>query len=352
MATADLVIGNGVVNHTIAVSDTTPMIQRAQDATAAINAAFGLTTFKVIWGFRVVAGFNDEIRHAANLNGTATNVIGIIAPGNYTSGAAFAAAVQTAMQTAEDAFAGGKRVDIIVTYNEGTGKLNWAWTEVRATISQFIIRGTPPSYLVTALDVVGIQRGADQVGAGANGNMDGDYEVRVNRFKFTFSGAAGSVRMADAAFTAESFFGITDTTHQTILAYLCNQDMLDPAPPPPAPFIPAIPRNEPKGGSSRSGGPAPIGMLSKTRVRFHLHPTPRPEMMDRENPADYFARLASWQHLKGRTFANEQQAREYLALHAPHSAPPGTVPISGPTRDERDGLFNVQQHGMVRRPGV
>jgi hypothetical protein len=255
MATLDIVIGNGVSNLVIAVSDTTPMIQRAQDATAAINTAFGVTTFKVIWGFRIVAGFNDELRHAANLNGTATNVISIIPAANYASGAALATAMQTVMQAAEDAFAGGKRVDIVCTYNETSGKFNWAWTQVRATISQFIIRGTPPSYLVTALDVVGIQRGADQVGAGANGNMDGDYEVRNNRFKFTFSGAAGTVRLADAAFTAESFFGITDTTNQTILAYLCNLDMLDPAPEPAPPpvFTPGAEQHTlPRGG----GGPS------------------------------------------------------------------------------------------------
>ena len=86
MATADLVIGNGVSNQTISVSDSTPMIQRAQDATAAINAAFPSTpTFKVVWGFRIVAGFNDSLTHAANLNGTATNVTATIAAGNYAS---------------------------------------------------------------------------------------------------------------------------------------------------------------------------------------------------------------------------------------------------------------------------
>jgi len=49
MAAANLVIGNGVSNQTISVSDTTPMSQRAQDAATAINAVFPSTpTFKGI----------------------------------------------------------------------------------------------------------------------------------------------------------------------------------------------------------------------------------------------------------------------------------------------------------------
>jgi hypothetical protein len=259
MATADLVIGNGVSNQTIAVTDSTPMSQRAIDATAAINAAFPSTpTFKVIWGFKIVAGFNDSLTHAANLNGTATNVTATIPVGDYASGDALAAVVQTAMQAAEDAFPGGKRVDITVTYNSGTGKFNWAWTQVRATISQFIVRGSL-NYSTTCLSTLGIQRGADQVGAGASGNLDGDYECRVNRFQFTFAGAAGSVRMADPAFTAESFFGITDTTNQTILAYLCNQDMVDPVPPPPPPppYFPPRPLDT---LTPRGRGPHAVGV--------------------------------------------------------------------------------------------
>jgi ribosomal protein S11 len=237
MPTANLVIGNGVSNNTIAVEDTTPMIQRAQDATADINASFGVTTFKVVWGFRIVAGFNDTIVHAANLNGTATNVTGTIAAGEYASGAALAAAIQTAMQAAEDAFPGGKRVNISVTYTGGN-KFNWAWTEVRTTISQFFVRGVV-DYTKTVLATVGIQMGADQVGAGANGNFDGDYTVLVNRFTFAFAGLAGSVRMADPAFTAESFFGITATTNKTIQSYTAELDMLDPPPPPPPTAMPA-----------------------------------------------------------------------------------------------------------------
>ncbi len=243
MATATISMDDGITTKSVTVSDTTPMIQRAQDATSAINTAcsFSDGRMKVIWSFRIVAGFNDRIEFAANLNGTATNVNCTIPADNYTSGAALAAAMQTAMQAAEDAFAGGKRVDITVTYTGGN-KFNFAWVQVRATISQFIIRGVPSptagGYAATALDTVGIQKGSDQVGAGASGNFDGDYVVLVNRFKFGYSGLAAHLRMADAAFTAEGFFGITDTTNQAFGAYLCGLDMTDPAPeapPPPRP---------------------------------------------------------------------------------------------------------------------
>jgi hypothetical protein len=356
MATADLVIGNGITNKTISVSDSTPMIQRAQDATTAILAAFAPSTqtFKVVWGFRIVAGFNDRIIHAANLNGTATNVTTDIPAGNYTSGAALAATIQTAMQATEDAFAGGKRVNITVTYNSGTGKFNWAWTEVRATISQFIIRGSV-DYSLTALVTVGIQQGCDQVGAGASGNFDADYETRVNRFKFAFAGAAGSVRLADAAFTAESFFGITDTTNQTILAYLCNQDMLDPPPPPPPPSLPAPARIEPKGGSVRLG-PYAGGMLRKTMPMIVLDPGPRPTDA---------AELATWTAIKAAPeFMSERLAREWIAMHVPGAKlvngvhpdhkrpspaiPRGTIPVVGDVKAPGLGLtFNTVQHGPI-----
>ena len=145
MSVADIVINNGGSDQTISVSDTTPMSTRAQDATAAINAAFPATpTFKVIWGFKIVAGYNDELIFAANLNGTATNVTAYIVAQDYASGAALATGVQTAMREAEAAarLPGGIRVWITVTYSETTGKFNFAWEQVQATVSQFIIRGS------------------------------------------------------------------------------------------------------------------------------------------------------------------------------------------------------------------
>ncbi len=247
MATAVIRMSDGITQKDVTVSDTTPMIQRAVDAAAAINTAYSISDgrFKVIWSFRIAAGFNDRIEFAANLNGSANNINCTIPADNYTSGAALASAIQTAMQAAEDAFPGGKRVDITVTYTGGN-KFNWAWTQVRATISQFIIRGSPSAgaggYAATALDTVGIQKGIDQIGSGANGNFDGDYVVLVNRFKFGYSGLGASLKLADAAFTAEAFFGISDTTNQSFGAYLCGLDMTDPAPeapPPPADRPPA-----------------------------------------------------------------------------------------------------------------
>lgn len=245
MANADLVIGNGLSNLTISVSDSTPMMTRAQDATTAILAAFSPSTqtFKVTWGFMIVAGFNDTLIHAFNLNGSATNVSTTIPAGDYTSGGALAAAITAAQTASEALFSGGARGTISCTYDEGTGKFSWTWTELRATISQFIIRGTPASYATQAISTVGVTLGgAGITGSGASGTVTANNEVRVHRFAFVFGGAAGSVRMADAAFTAEAFFGITATTNKTILFYLTELDMLDPEPPPP-PVITVVTRS-------------------------------------------------------------------------------------------------------------
>ena len=235
MATLDIRLSDGVSIETIPVTDGTPMTQRAQDTTTALNTHSSTGHFRCGWGYGITLAFNDAIEFAANLNGTATNVQAFIPAGNYATGAALATAMTTAMQAAENAFPGGARVTITVTYVEGSGLFNWAWTELRATISQFIIRGTPsPSaggYGRTILTNVGIQLGGDQVGAGASGNFDTDHDTRVNRFCFGFSGLGGSLRLADSLFTAEAFYGITDTTNQTIGHYLCNIDVLDPPPP-------------------------------------------------------------------------------------------------------------------------
>ncbi len=172
--------------------------------------------------------------YSFTFNGVSTNVTSTIAAGDYASGELLAVAIQTAMNNAEVGFAGGARGSVAVTYDSGTGKFNWAWTQLRATVTAFIIRGSV-DHTKTALATVGIQMGSDQSGSGASGNFDGDYEVRVSRFKFAYAGLAGSVRLADANFTAESFFGITDTTNQTIGAYLCGLDVTDPAPSPSVP---------------------------------------------------------------------------------------------------------------------
>jgi hypothetical protein len=260
VANADFVLYDGVSTETIVVADSTPMTQRAVDTTTALNTHSSTGHFRCSWGYGITASFNDAIEFAANLNGTATNVQAFIPAANYPTGAALAGAMTVAMQAAEDLFSGGPRVTITVTYDEGTGLFNWAWVQLRATVSQFIIRGNPSSpagaYGRTILTSVGMQLGSDQVGTGASGNVNTDNDTRVNRFCFGYTGAAGSIRLADAAFTAEDFYGITDVTNQTIGHYLCTTAMTDPVPAPvtvPAPTFPAP-------------APASVGTSSQLRV--------------------------------------------------------------------------------------
>lgn len=89
------------------------------------------------------------------------------------------------------------------------------------------------------------------------------------------------------------------------------------------------------------------GMLTKNAVSYSLD-LPKPE----PGPA-YGARLTAWTYMTSKTFMSEREGQEWYARHTRGlGPPPGVVPVSEPTREDRDGLFNVQQHAMVRKPGT
>jgi hypothetical protein len=253
-------VSNGVTNWNVSFADpglVYHMYEVCTTVDSTLVSTTGFKTFRCIYGYSFDPSRTQNFLYSVNvtISGVTTNTT-MTAPmtGTYSTGADAATALQTALQTAENARSGGKVVDITVSYSEGTNFFTISFTQVRGTVNSFSVIGThggTNAYQDSATSHFGWQHGGTKTTSGSSGTVVSDYVSKAARVQVTFSGLGGSNRLSDAVnWNARALLGFSAamTSDVTIKASMGDTDVAeftDNTPPPvqpvgtwkPEPFI-------------------------------------------------------------------------------------------------------------------
>lgn len=194
-------------------------------ASTAMIAAYGPSTWRVVYGYDSIPNFSDELVYAVKVTGgSSTNMHVFLPAASGISGALRASQVAIAMNAVEATRGGGPYVQFSCDFDPVSQKF---------TIGAIVIGGPPldgwylrgvVTYTRSHLASIGYQMGADRFMTGFPSSTTSDYPTGEKRFTFAFAGLGGKMMLTDPLFTSASTFGYIPGIDRTIRGAMADQD--------------------------------------------------------------------------------------------------------------------------------
>src|SRR5690349_4919257 len=195
-------------------------------ASNAMIAAYGPSTWRVVYGYDSIPGFSDELVYAVKITGgSATNRSVILPAASGISGTSRAAAIAIAMNGVEATRSGGPLVTFTCDYNPVSQKFTIGADAIAGgpALDGWYLRGVV-TYTRTHLASIGIQMGADRFQTGFPSSLTSDYPTGEKRFTFAFAGHGGHIATGDSGFTSALVFGFLPVGDHVIEGVMADQD--------------------------------------------------------------------------------------------------------------------------------